>query len=116
MRRLALHPLDFEGEKEVPRASGEAVRLPGAIKNTGDSACALRKPRVSRVAFCRLLRTVDKLVKAALDALKDRAFHEKLRTLGFDVIANGPEGLRTRVAAEVPRYRDIIAKAGIERV
>jgi tripartite-type tricarboxylate transporter receptor subunit TctC len=59
---------------------------------------------------------IDKLVKVALDALKDQAFHEKLRTLGFDVIATGPEGLRKRVAAEVPRYRDIIAKAGIERV
>jgi tripartite-type tricarboxylate transporter receptor subunit TctC len=59
---------------------------------------------------------IDRLVKVALDALKDHAFHEKLRTLGFDVIANGPEGLRKRVAAEVPRYRDIIAKAGIERV
>ena len=59
---------------------------------------------------------IDKLVKVALNALKDQAFHEKLRTLGFDVIANGPAGLRDRVAAEVPRYRDIIAKAGIERV
>jgi tripartite-type tricarboxylate transporter receptor subunit TctC len=59
---------------------------------------------------------IDKLVKVALDALKDQAFHEKLRGLGFDVIASGPEGLRKRVAEEVPRYRDIIAKAGIEKV
>jgi tripartite-type tricarboxylate transporter receptor subunit TctC len=59
---------------------------------------------------------IDKLVKVALDALKDQAFHEKLRALGFDVIASGPEGLRKRVAEEVPRYRDIIAKAGIEKV
>ena len=59
---------------------------------------------------------IDKLVKVALDALKDKPFHEKLRGLGFDVIASGPEGLRKRVAEEVPRYRDIIAKAGIEKV
>jgi tripartite-type tricarboxylate transporter receptor subunit TctC len=59
---------------------------------------------------------IDRLVKVALDALKDQPFHEKLRTLGFDVIATGPEGLRKRVAAEVPRYREIIAKAGIEKV
>ena len=59
---------------------------------------------------------IDKLVKVALDALKDKPFHDKLRTLGFDVIATGPEGLRKRIAVEVPRYRDIIAKAGIERV
>lgn len=59
---------------------------------------------------------IDKLVKVALDALKDQAFHEKLRGLGFDVIASGPEGLRKRVAEEVPLYRDIIAKAGIAKV
>jgi tripartite-type tricarboxylate transporter receptor subunit TctC len=59
---------------------------------------------------------VGRLVTVALDALKDQAFHEKLRALGFDVIASGPEGLRKRIAEEVPRYRDIIAKAGIEKV
>ncbi len=59
---------------------------------------------------------IDKLVKVALDALQDQTFHEKLRTLGFDVIAAGPDGLRKRIADEVPRYRDIIAKAGIDKV
>jgi tripartite-type tricarboxylate transporter receptor subunit TctC len=59
---------------------------------------------------------IDRLVTVSLDALKDKPFHDKLRLLGFDVIASGPEGLRKRVAAEVPRYRDIIAKAGIPKV
>jgi tripartite-type tricarboxylate transporter receptor subunit TctC len=59
---------------------------------------------------------VDRLAQTSLDALKEPAFHERLRTLGFEVIAKGPDGLRRRIAAEVPRFRDLIAKAGIERV
>jgi tripartite-type tricarboxylate transporter receptor subunit TctC len=59
---------------------------------------------------------VDRLAAAALAALKEPVFHDKLRTLGFEVIGNGPEGLRRRIADEVPRFRDLIAKAGIERV
>jgi len=43
-------------------------------------------------------------------------FHEKLRSLDFEVIANGPDGLRRRIAEEVPCFRDLIAKAGIARV
>ena len=49
-------------------------------------------------------------------ALKEPAFRDRLRTLGFEVIGNGPDGLRRRIADEVPRFRDLIAKAGIERV
>jgi tripartite-type tricarboxylate transporter receptor subunit TctC len=59
---------------------------------------------------------VDRLAKASLDALNEPAFHERLRTLGFEVIAKGPEGLRRRISDEVPRFRDLIVKAGIERV
>jgi tripartite-type tricarboxylate transporter receptor subunit TctC len=59
---------------------------------------------------------VDRLAGASLAALKQPAFHDKLRTLGFEVIANGPDGLARRIADEVPRFRDLIAKAGIERV
>jgi tripartite-type tricarboxylate transporter receptor subunit TctC len=59
---------------------------------------------------------VDRLARVSLDALNEPAFHERLRTLGFEVIAKGPDGLRRRIADEVPRFRDLIAKAGIERV
>jgi tripartite-type tricarboxylate transporter receptor subunit TctC len=59
---------------------------------------------------------VDRLAAASLAALKQPAFHDKLRTLGFEVIGNGPDGLRRRIADEVPRFRELIAKAGIERV
>ena len=48
---------------------------------------------------------VDRLAAASLAALKEPAFHDKLRTLGFEVIGHGPEGLRQRIAADVPRFR-----------
>jgi len=51
-----------------------------------------------------------------LDILHQPAFHEQLRSLGFEVIANGPDGLRKRIETELPHYSDLIAKAGIERV
>jgi len=59
---------------------------------------------------------VDRLATVCLNALKEPAFRDRLRTLGFEVIGNGPDGLRRRIADEVPRFRDLIAKAGIERV
>jgi tripartite-type tricarboxylate transporter receptor subunit TctC len=59
---------------------------------------------------------VDRLAAASLAALKEPAFHDKLRTLGFEVIGHGPDGLRQRIAEEVPRFRELITKAGIERV
>lgn len=59
---------------------------------------------------------VDRLAALAQAALKEPAFHEKLRKLGFKVLGNGPEALRRRIAEEVPKYRDIIVKAGIPKV
>jgi tripartite-type tricarboxylate transporter receptor subunit TctC len=59
---------------------------------------------------------VERLAKASVDSLKEPAFHEKLRTLGFETTANGPDGLRRRIESDVRRYRDIITKAGIDRV
>jgi tripartite-type tricarboxylate transporter receptor subunit TctC len=59
---------------------------------------------------------VSRLAEVSVATLKQPEFHERLRTLGFEVIANGPDGMRRRIAEEVPRYRDIIVKAGIERV
>jgi tripartite-type tricarboxylate transporter receptor subunit TctC len=59
---------------------------------------------------------VERLAAAALEILRQPAFHEQLRSLGFEVIGNGPDGLRKRIEIEVPHYRELIAKAGIERV
>jgi tripartite-type tricarboxylate transporter receptor subunit TctC len=59
---------------------------------------------------------LERLAAAVLETLHQPAFHEQLRSLGFEVIGNGPDGLRRRIELEVPRYRDLIVKAGIERV
>jgi tripartite-type tricarboxylate transporter receptor subunit TctC len=59
---------------------------------------------------------VERLAAASLQALRQPAFHKHLRSLGFEVIGNGPDGLRRRIELDVPRYRDLIVKAGIERV
>jgi tripartite-type tricarboxylate transporter receptor subunit TctC len=59
---------------------------------------------------------VERLAAAVLEILRQPAFHEQLRSLGFEVIGNGPDGLRRRIELEVPGYRDLIVKAGIERV
>ena len=59
---------------------------------------------------------VERLAAALLEALRPPPFRERLGSLGFEVIGNGPEGLRRRIEIELPRYRDLIVKAGIEPV
>ena len=49
-----------------------------------------------------------------LEVLADPAILEKLRGVGFDVRARGPEGLAQRVAREVPMWRDVIVESRIE--
>jgi tripartite-type tricarboxylate transporter receptor subunit TctC len=59
---------------------------------------------------------VERLATASLAIVREPKFHEQLRSLGFEVIGNGPDGLRKRIETELPHYRDLIAKAGVERV
>jgi tripartite-type tricarboxylate transporter receptor subunit TctC len=59
---------------------------------------------------------VDRIATASQAIVREPKFHEQLRSLGFEVIGNGPDGLRKRIETELPHYRDLIAKAGIERV
>jgi tripartite-type tricarboxylate transporter receptor subunit TctC len=59
---------------------------------------------------------VERLTGVLLEALRAPAFRDQLRTLGFEVIGNGPDGLRRRIEIEVPHYRELIDKAGVERV
>jgi tripartite-type tricarboxylate transporter receptor subunit TctC len=59
---------------------------------------------------------VERVAGALLEAVRQPAFHERLRSLGFEVIGNGPDGLRRRIETELPHYRELISKSGIERV
>jgi tripartite-type tricarboxylate transporter receptor subunit TctC len=59
---------------------------------------------------------VERLSTKSIEILKTPAIAEQLRNNGFEVIANGPDGMRKRIADEVPKWRDIVAKAGIKPV
>ena len=50
------------------------------------------------------------------EILKVAKTAEQLRNDGFEVIANGPDGMKKRIDDEVPKWRDIITKAGIKPV
>jgi tripartite-type tricarboxylate transporter receptor subunit TctC len=49
-----------------------------------------------------------------LAVLKEPEVSTKLRDVGFDVRAAGPQGLAVRVAKEVPMWRDVIQQSKIE--
>jgi len=60
---------------------------------------------------------IVELVSAkSIGILKTPKISEQLRNDGFEVLANGPDGMRKRIEDEVPKWRDIIAKAGIRPV
>jgi tripartite-type tricarboxylate transporter receptor subunit TctC len=59
---------------------------------------------------------VQMLATKTVAVLKDPKLAEQLRNNGFEVLANGPEGMQKRINDEVPKWRDIIAKAGIKPV
>src|SRR5467141_1328296 len=59
---------------------------------------------------------VELLSARSIEILKMPVVAEQLRNNGFEIIANGPDGMRKRIADEVPKWRDIVAKAGIKPV
>ena len=67
-------------------------------------------PAKTPPAIVKLLST------KSIEILKTPAIAEQLRNNGFEIIANGPDGMRKRIADEVPKWRDIVAKAGIKPV
>jgi tripartite-type tricarboxylate transporter receptor subunit TctC len=59
---------------------------------------------------------VELLAAKSIEILKTPKIAEQLRSNGFEVIANGPAGMKKRIDDEVPKWRDIVAKAGIKPV
>ena len=59
---------------------------------------------------------VAALAKASLDILNEKPVREQLQTNGFEVLARGPDGMKRRIDVEVPKWRDLVAKAGITPV
>jgi tripartite-type tricarboxylate transporter receptor subunit TctC len=52
----------------------------------------------------------------SLEILKTADIAGQLRSNGFEVLANGSDGMRRRIEDEVPKWREIVAKAGIKPV
>ncbi|WP_072826145.1 Bug family tripartite tricarboxylate transporter substrate binding protein [Bradyrhizobium erythrophlei] len=59
---------------------------------------------------------VARLSAKSVEVMKKPEIVEQLRINGFEVIANGSDGLRQRIVTEVPKWHDVIAKAGIKPV
>ena len=59
---------------------------------------------------------VEKLAAKSIEVLKEPAVVAQLRANGYEVVTHGPEGLRKYIETEVPKWRDVIAKAGIKPV
>jgi tripartite-type tricarboxylate transporter receptor subunit TctC len=52
---------------------------------------------------------IDLLAKKSIEILKRPAITKQLADNGFEVIANGPDGMKKRIDDEVPKWRYIIA-------
>jgi tripartite-type tricarboxylate transporter receptor subunit TctC len=59
---------------------------------------------------------VELLSAKSIEILKTPTISRQLRKDGFEVLANGPAGMRKRIDDEVPKWRDVITKAGIKPV
>jgi len=59
---------------------------------------------------------VATLASKAMEVLKKPAVISKLRDNGYEVVAHGSEALSKYLETEVPRWHDIIVKAGIKPV
>jgi tripartite-type tricarboxylate transporter receptor subunit TctC len=57
---------------------------------------------------------IELLSAQTIAILKTPKIAGQLREGGFEVLATGPEGMRKRIAEEVPKWREIVAKAGIK--
>ncbi len=62
------------------------------------------------------LEIIERVATSLLETLRQPTLHKQLRSQGFEVIGNGPDGLRRRIELEVPAYRDLIVKVGIAPV
>ena len=56
------------------------------------------------------------LAKTSLDTLHDPAVAEQLHGAGLEVVASTPEVFTRRIAADVPKWRDVIRDAKIAQV
>jgi len=58
----------------------------------------------------------DLLVRETLATLAEPAVRAQLEGEGYQVLAGGPQAMAARIAREVPMWRDLIDRSGIEHV
>jgi tripartite-type tricarboxylate transporter receptor subunit TctC len=63
--------------------------------------------------FLAPAKTLPEVVEL-LSAKRKPDIAEQLRNNGFEVLANRPEAMRKRIDDEVPKWRDVVAKARIK--
>jgi tripartite-type tricarboxylate transporter receptor subunit TctC len=56
---------------------------------------------------------IDRLAREVSAAVLIPEIRVRLEQIGFTVVPRGPDALRTRIAAEVVMYRELIQRAGI---
>lgn len=71
-------------------------------------------------AFLAPARTPPEIIALLSDkvsnVLKTPQIADHLRENGFEVIASGPEKMQRRIAEDVPKWREVVTKAGIQPV
>ena len=56
------------------------------------------------------------LAKTSVEILSDPKIAAQLHDSGLEVVASTPDAFGKRIAAEIPKWRDVIAKANIPQV
>jgi tripartite-type tricarboxylate transporter receptor subunit TctC len=56
---------------------------------------------------------VERVSKEAIAILRRPESAKRIKGLGYDVLARGPDALTARLAKEIPLYKDVVTKAGI---
>lgn len=59
---------------------------------------------------------IQRLAQASIDTLHDKTVQDQLRTAGFETLAYGPVEFRHDIERELVKWRDVITKAGIQKI
>lgn len=107
----SLVPLAVTGEKrwfdlpEVPTMV--ELGYPDFVADTFQAFLAPAKTPPSIVAA---------LARASVEILQDPKIAAQLHDAGLEVVGSTPEAFARRIASEIPKWRDVITKAGIPQV
>ena len=56
---------------------------------------------------------VERISKEVIAILNRPEISQRVKGIGYDILARGPDALKARIAKEIPIYKDIVQKAGI---